>query len=65
MNVKDDLTMYSDDELSLVVMNTECLYNLRRDRSALTDAIEELYTFTGIQWITLLNDIADDLEDSA
>lgn len=59
---KQDLTEYSDKELSLVVMNDECLYRMRRtflkDQSFLT----EYFDFTDEQLEVLIQDIKDDLE---
>ena len=46
MTHKQDLTDYTDDELSLHVFNDESLYCLRRYRAALGEAIDNLYIYT-------------------
>ena len=60
---KQDLTQYSDDELSMIVFNDEGLYSMRGDENAIRMAIEELYEYTDMQLRVLLNDIDDDLLD--
>jgi hypothetical protein len=58
---RQDITGYSDQELSLLVYNTEYLYNLRH-RYNLKDLLEQDFIFTDSQWDTLLADL--ELEDS-
>ncbi len=58
-----NLTTYSDDELSLVVFNTEYLYNVRNDRPYLMELLEEGYTFTDEQMGQLVIDLDEDQED--
>ena len=61
--MKQNLKKCSDDELSLVVFNTEYLYNLRFKRFVLRQALDEEYTFTAKQYAILKEDIeADRLE---
>jgi hypothetical protein len=55
----EDLTIYSDDELSLHVMNDEALYNLRKYPAALEEAIYNLFKFTAKQYEVLQQDISD------
>ena len=56
-----DITMYSDDELSLIVLNTESWYNYREERRALIEMLEEVYIFTGEQEAVLIQDLNDDM----
>jgi hypothetical protein len=55
----EDLTIYSDDELSLHVMNDEALYSLRKYPAALEEAIYNLFKFTAKQYEVLQQDISD------
>lgn len=64
-NHKEDLTQYSDDELSLHVFNCEVLYRLRNHPDALAEAIDNLFIFTDEQLIVLLKDIDEDAEHIA
>ena len=57
---KQDLTQYSDDELSLQVFNDESLYNLRRYPAALDEAILNLFEYTNAQYQVLQTDLEDD-----
>lgn len=61
--MKQDLTVYSDQELSLVVFNDETLYNMRNRRS-LFDLLNEFYLYTDEQLEVLKQDIQDDIEES-
>lgn len=60
---KQDLTEYSDNELSLVVFNDEYLYKLRRSKRSLLSEIEESFEYTPKQLEVLLNDIDEDLKN--
>jgi hypothetical protein len=57
---KQDITMYSDLELSLLVFNTESLY-LQRHDNQFNDTVNEYFTFTPEQLAVLVDDIQDDL----
>lgn len=57
-----DLTGYSDDELSLVALNEEYFYNIRF-RSNLKDILSEWFIFTDSQWDVLNQDIQDEIEE--
>ena len=59
-----DLTMYSDDELSLQVFNDEGLYLIRDDVFYLLEVLEKNFTFTDEQKDVLLQDINDDLSEA-
>lgn len=59
--MKEDLSQYSDSELSMRVMNDEALYNLRRYPQALQEAITNLFHFTPAQFAELSADIADEI----
>ena len=58
---KEDITMHSDNELSLIVMNEESLYNIRRRISRNPRMLDELFIYTETQLETLLIDIEQDL----
>jgi len=56
-----DLTNYSDEELSLQVFNDEGLYNMRHD-TLLHELLSEFFTFTYEQEQVLIQDLHDDLK---
>lgn len=60
---KQDLTEYSEDELSLVVMNDEGLYRMRRHFLRHTDFLDEIFIYTDEQLDILREDIESDLND--
>lgn len=60
---KQDLTDYSDAELSLHVFNDESLYCLRRYPAALAEAISNLFEYTDEQEATLWEDVAADADE--
>ena len=55
-----NLTQYSDDELSLMVMNDEALYSYRHDTESLFALLTEYFVFTDEQMDVLIQDLADD-----
>lgn len=57
-----DLTQYSDDELSLHVFNTECLYTSRHDLPVLLEIVQDNFKYKQEQLDTLLQDILDDTD---
>ena len=57
---KQDITEYSDSELSLIVMNDEALYRMRRSAD-LRALLEESLIFTQEQW----EELAQDLQEEA
>lgn len=66
MNQKQDLREHSDQELSLIVMNDECLYKMRR--SILRDCenshpsiLSEFFEYTEEQLHVLIEDLKEDL----
>lgn len=62
---KQDITMHSDLELSLMVFNTEWLFNSRK-RPSFIARLKELYVFTDEQLDVLLTDLAEEaLEEEA
>jgi len=66
VNVQDsrqDLRQYSDEELSLIVMNDEGLY-IDRHKSWFISQLEELFLFTDEQLEVLKQDLEDDLKES-
>jgi hypothetical protein len=60
---KQDLTGYSDSELSLIVFNDECLYRQRRRRASLVETLREFFIFTDEQLQELNNDLDADEEE--
>ena len=62
---KTDLREYSDEELSLLVMNDYGLYMMRRQPLRhLRANLEELFIFTTEQWADLVETIEADLEEN-
>lgn len=57
--MKQDITEYSDSELSLLVMNDEGLYRMRRS-SNLRAELEEFFIFTDEQWDELAQDLQEE-----
>lgn len=53
----NDISHYSDNELSLQVFNTEELYNLMGNRVALFRTLEDTYLYSYEQYQTLINDL--------
>ena len=66
MNLKHiDLTMYSDNELSLMVDNNECLYLLAQESiESLLNMIDEFYIYTDRQLEVLKDDLNDIISSS-
>jgi len=58
--LREDITRYSDDDLSLRVFNDESLYYLRHD-SDLISILEEYYIFTEEQLQVLSDDLDEDI----
>jgi hypothetical protein len=62
--MKNDITQYSDSELSLLVMNEEGLYRMRRQPLRhLRENLEEMFIFTTEQWEDLVETIEADLAE--
>lgn len=59
---KQDLTQYSDSELSLLVFNEEWLYN-DRHKPWFIDSLEEFFIYSAKQLGELKQDIQADLEE--
>lgn len=59
--MKQDITIHSDNELSLIVFNDEYLYNLRRNERVLIEALSEFFIFNDAQLQTLKDDLQDDV----
>jgi hypothetical protein len=57
-----DITQYSDNELSRLVFNDEYLYWSRR-KPFLKDIIDQSYIYTDEQWATLQQDLEDEYND--
>jgi hypothetical protein len=57
---KQDLTMHSENELSLWVFNDEGLYRMRY-RKGFKDTLDELFEYTDKQWQVLVEDLESDL----
>jgi len=60
---KNDITQYSDSELSLIVFNDEYLYSKRHSRH-LKDTLDEFFIYTPEQWQELQQDLQDDANES-
>lgn len=60
--MKQDITEYSDSELSLIVMNDEGLYRMRRS-SNLRAELEQVFIFTDEQWDELAQDLQEEEND--
>lgn len=58
---RQDLTMHSDDELSLWVFNDEYLYKMRRQWASVVEVLTETFKFNDEQLEVLKKDIEDDL----
>ena len=61
---KQDLTEYSENELSLHVFNDEGLYRLRRSRD-LKSILEDYFIFSDEQWEVLETDLNEDEVENA
>jgi hypothetical protein len=63
--MRNNLTEYSDSELSLHVMNDYELYKMRRrPLRHLREYLEEIFIFTTEQWEDLVETIEADLEEN-
>lgn len=60
--MRQSLYRYSDDELSLIVFNTEYLYNIRHKKE-LFRVLRQDYQFTNKQLAVLKADLKDDLNE--
>ena len=58
MSQLQDITSYGDDELILIVENTEFLYEIRY-AECFPDCIESRYIYNGRQWTNLINYLQD------
>ena len=59
----DNLTVYGDDELSLLVFNDEELYKIRHDND-LIDILDQIYTYNADQLKVLQESLVEDREDA-
>lgn len=62
INGKEDLKVYTNDELSMRVFNDETLYSMRYNRKELFNIIDELFDYTMEQEMVLLDDLSDDVD---
>jgi hypothetical protein len=60
MTQAQDIREHSDGELSLLVMNDEYLYRLRRRKALLLATLNEMYIYTAAQLADLEQTLADD-----
>ena len=58
-----NLSFQSNEELSLMVFNTECLYNVRHDSQVLFHMLDTLFIYNEAQLKELKEDLAIDLEE--
>jgi hypothetical protein len=61
-NGKNDITHHSECELSLIVMNDEYFYTMRKYEKRLVELLREVFIFTDEQLEVLLTDISEDLK---
>ena len=59
-----DITHYSDQELSLLFFNDQYFYIERHNRHFLMALIREEFKYTDKQLEILINDLAEDLEEN-
>ena len=59
---KQNITGYTDQELSLLVFNDESLYVLRHKPGFIEDVIKDCFTFTNEQLAVLEVDLLDDAQ---
>ena len=60
--MKEDITMYSENELSLLVFNDETLYRQRKSKTFISD-LRDIFEFTGEQLLVLRQDLKDDEDE--
>lgn len=66
---KQDLTRYSDQELSMLVQNDEVLYNTymrcvrKNNLEELKNFLDEVYIYTKEQWEDLESDFDSEVEE--
>ena len=60
--IKQDLTIHSDQELSLIVMNDEWTYKHRR-RDWFKDSLEESFLYSDEQFDVLVQDLKDEAKE--
>ena len=63
MTKKKNITGYSDEELSLLVMNDEGLYNLRHNQDFLKEVLDSCFMYTPNQLAVLEYDLMADREE--
>jgi hypothetical protein len=61
---KLDISSHSDNELSLIIMNNESFYRLRRDFNRLKDLIDQCFIYTDDQLEELKQTLKEDEEKS-
>lgn len=59
---REDLTDYSDSELSLRVFNDEGLYRMRH-RKGFDEVLDQIFVYTPEQWQELITDLEEDLNE--
>lgn len=64
MNNKEDLTRFSDSELSMRVFNDEVLYRARRNKNYLMDILNHTFIYTSEQLEELKVDLEEDAKES-
>ena len=62
MSTRQDLTKYSENELQLMVFNTEALYKTRH-LTGFIDRLGKMYRYTDRQLEVLTEALASDLEE--
>lgn len=58
---KQNITMYTENELSLLIFNDECLYKMRRQILRNPSLLDDIFIYTNEQLEIALNDLIEDL----
>lgn len=58
---KQNITMYTENELSLQIFNDECLYKMRRQILRNPSLLDDIFIYTNEQLKIALNDLTEDL----
>jgi hypothetical protein len=60
--MKQNITEYSDEELSMLIFNDETLYRMRRSILKNPSILDDFFEYNHDQLMNLIDDIKDDLE---
>jgi hypothetical protein len=62
--MKTSIKHYSENELSLIVFNTEKLYNIRSNKKELLKELDSNYLYTNEQLNILISDLNQDKKEN-